>query len=134
MLGIKSVDDEKSILYGTDHLSLNEIQKLLRGLNHKRETAMAIGEAPNDDLLSILLESNHKEVISHDMEGQVLSINTTISEISEAITTFFYGIRVRYHHLLADKSIDKLESSTSNKGSQRNLQENTFNNTSMHML
>ena len=39
-----------------------EIQELLRGIIDQREKAMKVGETATDDLLSILMESNYKEI------------------------------------------------------------------------
>lgn len=39
-----------------------ELRRLLKGIINKREEAIKTGEAPKDDLLGILLESNSKEI------------------------------------------------------------------------
>ena len=59
----------------------NEIEKLLKDMICKREKAMARGEAPNDDLLGILMESNHREIKEHgNNKGNGMSIKDVIEE------------------------------------------------------
>lgn len=55
-----------------------EIQSLLRGIISKKEMAIRAGEAATDDLLSLLLESNIKEIQGSNNVG--LSIEDIIEE------------------------------------------------------
>ena len=67
----------------------NEIQRLLKDMIHKREKAMAIGEAPNnDDLLGILLESNHKEIKEH---GNNKGVGMSIKDVIEECKLFYFA-------------------------------------------
>ncbi|KAF8408894.1 hypothetical protein HHK36_004963 [Tetracentron sinense] len=58
-----------------------EVRDLLRGIINKREKAMKAGEASNDDLLGLLMESNIKEIQEHGNNKNVgLSIEEVIGE------------------------------------------------------
>ncbi|XP_054814852.1 cytochrome P450 CYP72A219-like isoform X2 [Prosopis cineraria] len=58
-----------------------EIQALVRGIIQKREKAREAGEAPSDDLLGILLESNCKEIKDKGNKNNVgMSIEDVIKE------------------------------------------------------
>ncbi|KAI9083492.1 hypothetical protein K1719_034434 [Acacia pycnantha] len=52
----------------------------LKDIINKREKAMKAGEAPKDDLLGILLESNHKEIQEHGNKDNGMTIEDVIEE------------------------------------------------------
>ncbi|KAI9083501.1 hypothetical protein K1719_034443 [Acacia pycnantha] len=59
-----------------------DIRASLKGIINKKEKAMEAGEfAPKDDLLGILLESNHKEIEQHgNSKDDVMTIEDVIEE------------------------------------------------------
>ena len=57
-----------------------EIQGLVRGIIHKREKDREAGQAPSNDLLDILLESNRKEIEENDNKNMGMSIEDVINE------------------------------------------------------
>ncbi|KAK4285813.1 hypothetical protein QN277_002460 [Acacia crassicarpa] len=58
-----------------------DIRASLMGIINKKEKAMEAGEAPKDDLLGILLESNHKEIEQHgNSNDNVMTIEDVIEE------------------------------------------------------
>ncbi|KAK4285527.1 hypothetical protein QN277_002216 [Acacia crassicarpa] len=58
-----------------------DIRASLKDIINKKEKAMEAGEAPNDDVLGILLESNHKEIEQHgNSKEDVMSIEDVIEE------------------------------------------------------
>ncbi|KAJ7948833.1 Cytochrome P450 [Quillaja saponaria] len=58
-----------------------DIRATLKGIINKREKAMKEDEATNDDLLGILLESNHKEIQEHgNNKNGGMSIDEVIDE------------------------------------------------------
>lgn len=57
-----------------------EIRDSIEGIIKKREKAMENGETSNEDLLSILLESNHKEIQGH---GNSRAVGMTNQEVIE---------------------------------------------------
>ncbi|KAL3821294.1 hypothetical protein ACJIZ3_007199 [Penstemon smallii] len=57
-----------------------EIQYVLTGLINQREKEMERGEAINDDLLGILLESNTREIQEHGNKNMGMSIEEVIEE------------------------------------------------------
>ncbi|KAK4493042.1 hypothetical protein RD792_018143 [Penstemon davidsonii] len=57
-----------------------EIQSLLKGLINQRDREMERGEAINDDLLGILLESNIREIQEHGNKNMGMSIEDVIEE------------------------------------------------------
>ncbi|KAK4285810.1 hypothetical protein QN277_002457 [Acacia crassicarpa] len=58
-----------------------DIRASLKGIIKKKEKAMEAGEAPKDDLLGILLESNHKEIEQHgNSKDDVMTIEDVIEE------------------------------------------------------
>ncbi|KAK9092530.1 hypothetical protein Syun_027441 [Stephania yunnanensis] len=65
-----------------------EIKGLLRTMIHKREKAMGIGEAPQDDLLGLLLESNMKETQGKE---DFKSLGMTIDEVIEECKLFYFA-------------------------------------------
>ncbi|KAK4484640.1 hypothetical protein RD792_007229 [Penstemon davidsonii] len=58
----------------------NELQSLLKGVINQREKAMERGEAVNDDLLGILMESNIREIQEHGTKNMGMSIEDVIEE------------------------------------------------------
>ncbi|KAF7822557.1 cytochrome P450 CYP72A219-like [Senna tora] len=64
----------------------NEIQVLLRGIIHKREKAKEAGEAPSDDLLGILLESNRREIQDR---GNKKKFGMSIDEVIKECKLFY---------------------------------------------
>ncbi|CAA7029979.1 unnamed protein product [Microthlaspi erraticum] len=61
---------------------VREIQVILKGIISKRETARDAGEAPSDDLLDLLLESN---------SGQTKGNGLTTEEIMEECKLFYFA-------------------------------------------
>lgn len=62
------------------------IQASLKAIINKREKAMKDGEVLNNDLLSILLESNHKEIQEH---GNNKAVGMTNQEVIEECNAFY---------------------------------------------
>ncbi|KAF7822554.1 cytochrome P450 CYP72A219 [Senna tora] len=59
-----------------------EITLLLRGIINKREKGREEGEAPTDDLLGILLESNHREM-EDNINGNNKNVGMSIEDVSQ---------------------------------------------------
>ncbi|KAL2496997.1 Cytochrome [Forsythia ovata] len=57
-----------------------EVQASIRDIINRREKAMKAGEARNDDLLGILLESNFKEIEQHGNKSFGMSIDEVVEE------------------------------------------------------
>ncbi|KAI3816375.1 hypothetical protein L1987_16069 [Smallanthus sonchifolius] len=57
-----------------------EVKGLIKSIINKRLVAMKAGEASNDDLLGILLDSNYKEIKQHGNSNSGLSIDEVIEE------------------------------------------------------
>ncbi|GMN57791.1 hypothetical protein TIFTF001_026900 [Ficus carica] len=64
----------------------NEIKSLLKKIINKREKAMQAGEAPKDDLLGILMESNFKEIREH---GNNKNVGISNEEVIEECKLFY---------------------------------------------
>ena len=58
----------------------NEIRELIKGIIKKREEALKFGKANNDDLLGLLVESNHKEIEEHGNKESGMSLEEVIKE------------------------------------------------------
>ncbi|KAF9610048.1 hypothetical protein IFM89_019776 [Coptis chinensis] len=65
-----------------------EVKALLREMIKKREKAMKLGEASNDDLLGILMESNNKEI---ENGGNAKSFGMSIDEVIEECKLFYFA-------------------------------------------
>ncbi|KAL5565060.1 hypothetical protein UlMin_028224 [Ulmus minor] len=65
-----------------------EVHTLLRNIINKKENAMRGGEASNDDLLGILLESNSKEIKEH---GNKKDVGMSISDVIEECKLFYFA-------------------------------------------
>ena len=66
-----------------------EVRTLLKDLIHKREKAMKAGEAPNDDLLGILMESNFKEIQEHGSNKN--NVGLSIRDVIEECKLFYFA-------------------------------------------
>ncbi|KAL6570795.1 hypothetical protein OROGR_000345 [Orobanche gracilis] len=64
-----------------------EVQLLVRGLINKRVKAVSAGETSNEDLLSILLESNFQEIEQHGNK----SFGMTTDEVVEECKLFYFA-------------------------------------------
>ncbi|KAK7257108.1 hypothetical protein RIF29_30836 [Crotalaria pallida] len=66
-----------------------EIQNVLRGIIQKQESGTKTGgEAPNDNLLGLLLESNHKEIEDH---GNNKSVGMSIDDVINECKLFYFA-------------------------------------------
>ena len=65
-----------------------EIVALLKGIIEKREKALMAGEATMDDLLGILLESNHKEIEDH---GNNKNVGMSLQDVIEECKLFYFA-------------------------------------------
>ncbi|KAF7822558.1 Secologanin synthase [Senna tora] len=65
-----------------------DMQASLKGIINKREKAMKSGEATKDDLLGILLESNHKEI---QEQGNNKNVGMSIQEVIEECKLFYFA-------------------------------------------
>ena len=65
-----------------------DIKASLRDIINRREKAMEKGEAPKDDLLGILLESNHREIQEH---GNSKADGMTNDEVMQECKLFYFA-------------------------------------------
>ncbi|GMN64490.1 hypothetical protein TIFTF001_033564 [Ficus carica] len=65
-----------------------EVQDSLKEMIKKREKAMREGEAPKDDLLGILMESNFKEIREH---GNNKNVGMSIKDVIEECKLFYFA-------------------------------------------
>lgn len=65
-----------------------EVRSLLRDIIKKREKAMKLGEARDDDLLGILMESNFKEIKEG---GNAKNVGMSIDEVIEECKLFYFA-------------------------------------------
>ena len=65
-----------------------EIRNVLRGIIEKQDKAMKTGRAPNDNLLGLLLESNHKEVEDH---GNNKSVGMNTEDVINECKLFYFA-------------------------------------------
>ncbi|KAK7335425.1 hypothetical protein VNO80_27262 [Phaseolus coccineus] len=67
-----------------------DIKASLKDMIYKREKALKAGEAINDDLLGILLESNHKEIKEH-AKGDNKNVGMSIEDVIEECKLFYFA-------------------------------------------
>ncbi|OIW06810.1 hypothetical protein TanjilG_03705 [Lupinus angustifolius] len=74
------------------HLRMKEVNRdiksSLKDIINKREQAMKAGESTENDLLGILLESNHKEIQEH---GDNKDVGMTIDDVIEECKLFYFA-------------------------------------------
>ena len=65
-----------------------EVRALLRGIIEKREKAINLGEASNDDLLDLMIKSNLKHFQEH---GNSKNTRMTTEEVIEECKLFYFA-------------------------------------------
>ena len=65
-----------------------DVKASLTNMINKREKALKAGEATHDDLLSILLESNHKEMEEH---GNNKNVGMSLEDVIEECKLFYFA-------------------------------------------
>ncbi|KAI9083592.1 hypothetical protein K1719_034534 [Acacia pycnantha] len=65
-----------------------EIQALVRGIIYKREKAREAGQAPSDDLLGLLLESNRREIKEN---GNNKKMGVNIEDVAKECKLFYFA-------------------------------------------
>ncbi|KAK7257110.1 hypothetical protein RIF29_30838 [Crotalaria pallida] len=65
-----------------------DIQASLKDMINKREKAMKAGDAPKDDLLGLLLESNQMEIQKH---GNDKNVGMTLKDVIEECKLFYFA-------------------------------------------
>ena len=65
-----------------------DIKASLTDMINKRERALKAGEATKDDLLDILLESNHKEMEEH---GNNKDVGMSLDDVIEECKLFYFA-------------------------------------------
>jgi len=65
-----------------------DIKASLTDMINKRERALKAGEATKDDLLGILLESNHKEMEEH---GNNKNVGMSLDDVIEECKLFYFA-------------------------------------------
>ncbi|XP_044473343.1 cytochrome P450 CYP72A219-like [Mangifera indica] len=58
----------------------NEFRELIKDIIRKREETLKIGKENNDDLLGLLVESNHREIEEHGNKQNGMSLEEVIEE------------------------------------------------------
>ena len=67
-----------------------EIKASLKNMINKREKALKSGEATKNDLLGILLESNHKEIQEHGNRNNK-NVGMSLEEVIEECKLFYFA-------------------------------------------
>jgi cytochrome P450 len=65
-----------------------DIKASLTDMINKRERALKAGEATRDDLLGILLESNHKEMAEH---GNNKDVGMSLDDVIQECKLFYFA-------------------------------------------
>ena len=65
-----------------------DVRASLTDMINKRERALQAGEATKDDLLGILLESNHKEMEEH---GNNKNVGMSLDDVIEECKLFYFA-------------------------------------------
>jgi cytochrome P450 len=65
-----------------------DVKASLTDMINKRERALKAGEATKDDLLGILLESNHKEMDEH---GNNKDVGMSLDDVIEECKLFYFA-------------------------------------------
>jgi len=65
-----------------------DVKASLTDMINKRERALKAGEATKDDLLGILLESNHKEMDEH---GNNKNVGMSLDDVIEECKLFYFA-------------------------------------------
>jgi len=65
-----------------------DVKASLTDMINKRERALKAGEATKDDLLGILLESNHKEMEEH---GNNKNVGMSLDDVIEECKLFYFA-------------------------------------------
>lgn len=75
-----------------------ELKSLLMGIINRRERDMKLGEAGEDDLLTLLMSSNQTEIREH---GNKKKFGMTKDEVIEECKTFYFAGQESTSNLLA---------------------------------
>ncbi|XP_028763754.1 cytochrome P450 72A68-like [Neltuma alba] len=91
-----------SFVHGKDLRRIKEIDRmvgdLVKGIIKKKEKALKEGEAMKNDVLSILLESNHKEI---EKRGNKKNVGLSMKDIIDECKFFYFGGQATTSSLLA---------------------------------
>ena len=66
----------------------NEVNALLKGIIEKREKAMKVGETANDDLLGLLIQSNHREM---QEKYEKKNVGMSMEDVIEECKLFYFA-------------------------------------------